>query len=435
MIGLIVAMALGLLAARPLVGYMHTALAARTTAATAGELRQIADAAQQYVQANYASLETATTAGSGVTISVPTLEQQGYLSKAIAVINPYGQTWAVEILQPSPGQLQALVLSTGGSAIPEHQAPAIAAQTGQEGGFIPYQGQYGTLTPNIAEGAYGHWQLSLAGYTNPGPGHLAALLAFNAGNLENDYLYRVAEPGHPALNTMETALNMGANDINNANNINAAKGAITLGTTSTTACNPNARLHLAGSEVWDGCDGDLHLYPGGGNGGAVATSANMQVGGRLGTAGESATSGYPGGWSGGIHSWDIYANGSIGAGSNGGVSAWLQNNGYGGVTDTFSVGQRLELGRAYGQANPGWGCSPNGEIASNANGSGQLMVCTAGAWKAAGGGRAILTSVSNPSAGVNYYPPPYCPGGYPMTSYVRVSSYFYWNTLALCQQQ
>jgi hypothetical protein len=404
-LGALFAVLIGLLAVRPIIVYQETALHNVQSAATAGQMRQISTAAQAYIQANYAAVEANSTASSPATITVPMLESTGYLPPSISPTNPFGQTWVVQVLQPSPGQLQALVLSTGGATIPEKQAPAIATQTGQEGGFVPYNGQYGSLSPAAAQGAYGHWSVALNGYTNPGPGHLAALLAFNNGNLENDYLYRVAVPGQPQLNTMQTALNMGNNDVDNANNI--------------------------------------------------------QANGRIGALGEPAASGYPAGWAGGVHTWDLYANGSVGSGSNGSILADLSgqagvgglvqtvspnnavesniesdnnqshvtvgnsagayatmnvpdngsnndasiatdgnvsvntpagaqsfyayNNGYAGVTDTFTVGARLQLGTAFGQANAGAGCSPNGEIAANANGTGQLMACVNGTWQAAGG--------------------------------------------------
>jgi hypothetical protein len=144
------------------------------------------------------------------------LESTGFLPTSMASTNPYGQTWQVQVLQPTAGNLQALVLSTGGNTIPQSQAPAIAAQTGQEGGFIPYAGQYGSASPSTAMGAYGGWSVSMAGYTNPGSGHLASLVAFSNGNLQNDYLYRVAVPGQPQLNTMQTNINMGGNYVTNA---------------------------------------------------------------------------------------------------------------------------------------------------------------------------------------------------------------------------
>lgn len=389
LIGLIVALTLGLIAATPLMQYLKLAIEARTTTATAGELRQISAAAKEYVQNNYSSIEEYTTPTSALTVSMSGLIQDGDLSPSIASTNPFGQTWKIEILQPKPGQLQTLVLSVGGSKIPESQAPGIAAQTGQEGGFIPYQGQYGTLPSSIAQGAYGHWQLSLAGYSDPGPGHLAALLAFNDGTLESDYLYRVAVPGQPQLNTMQTALNMGNNSITSANNVSAQSAQLAAG-------NPNGMpgsLQIGSSYIYGDSTNAAVRTPGGlyiQNQAGTAPSSINEVGsisasGHIGAAGEPANSGYPASWGGGVHTWDLYANGTVGAGTNGSVNSYFNSQGNGAVSNTFSVGSRLELGTANGQANAGSGCSPNGEIAANANGSGSLMVCVNGTWQAPGG--------------------------------------------------
>ncbi|MDR3562654.1 MAG: hypothetical protein P4N59_14630, partial [Negativicutes bacterium] len=80
----------------------------------------------------------------------------------------------------------------------------------------------------------------MAGYNSPGAGHLAALIAFNNGNLQNDYLYRVAVPGNPALNTMQTALNMGNNKITDAQSValGTASGSAITGNT----CSPNGEI-------------------------------------------------------------------------------------------------------------------------------------------------------------------------------------------------
>ena len=204
--------------------YMHfetVAIDNAKAATTAQQMQQVSQAAQAYIQANYSAVEANSTASSPATITVSMLQNTGYLPNAFSAANPFGQMWQVQVLQPTPGQLQALVLTQGGTQIGQVQAPMIAAQAGAQGGFVPYNGQYGTLNDTVAHGAYSGWQVSMSGYTNPGSGHLAALLAFNNGNLENNYLYRVAVPGQPQLNTMQTNLNMGANNINNANEVNA----------------------------------------------------------------------------------------------------------------------------------------------------------------------------------------------------------------------
>jgi hypothetical protein len=163
-------------------------------------------------------------------------------------------------------------------------------------------------------------------------------------------------------------------------------GSLELGGNNSTAGSgePYIDFHLGGQGVQDFNTRLQNTAPDTLSLQGINGDGSLNVQGRIGAGGEPANSGYPAGWSGGIHSWDIYANGSIGVGSNGSLGAWLQNNGYGGVSDTFKVGSRLELGTAFGGAHPGWGCGPNGEIAANADGSGQLMACVNGQWKAAG---------------------------------------------------
>ncbi|AIA55725.1 hypothetical protein Acaty_c1866 [Acidithiobacillus caldus ATCC 51756] len=278
---------------------------------------------------------------------------------------------------------------------------------------------------------YSGWKVPTSGF-NAQPGHLAALIEYSNGQIQNDYLYRVSVPGQPQLNQMQTNLDMGNNNINNAQNVNVNDD-VTLG-------NPGSAQ--------------------GGN------PAGLQ--GQLGVD-EPAGQGFPGGWGGGIHTWDIYANGTFGAGENGSLNAYINDfdggiggggevvtnspdganyaymqsnnngssvvangtvqggyvnstgnvnaqnaltaggggyitdSGYGAVANTFTAnvlganyiysngninasGQvqanyDVTLGTANGAANIGWGCGPNGAIAANANGSGQLLACVNGTWQ------------------------------------------------------
>lgn len=203
-----------------LIAWQKQGASIQRAAATATQLQAITAAAQLYVQANAATLQGLATATAATTVSIPVLQAGGYLSTNIATTNPYGQTWTVQVLQPTAGTLQALVLSTGGLAIPNTFTPTIAAMTGASGGFIPAAGQYGAGTPlNTAIGAYNGWTLSLTGYANPGPGHVVALASYSNAALSNTYLNRVAVPGQPALTTMQTTLNMGGNPLQNASDI------------------------------------------------------------------------------------------------------------------------------------------------------------------------------------------------------------------------
>lgn len=335
---------------------------------TARQMHQVTQAAQDYITAYATNIEASSTATTPATITIPMLESTGFLPSGFQSTNPYGQTWEVQVLQPNPGQLQALVLSVGGQTIAPADAPRIGAEAGSRGGTVTAGG--------TAQGSYAGWQVSLTDYTNPGVGHLASLLYFNNGSLENDYLYRVSVPGQPQLNTMSTALDMGANDINNAQNVNV---------------NQNIVAGPAGG----GCviDADGHCT------------------GQVSTAGASEAD-LPANWDGGMETDDLHADDTIAAGAPGQVAAdisdyalgayntggraWFTSpNGantvqitapHGGPaeiqTNGIVSGQVLYPGTNNGQANIGWGCGPNGAISGNANGTGQLLSCVNGVWTA-----------------------------------------------------
>ncbi len=335
---------------------------------TARQMHQVTKAAQDYITAYATNIEASSTATSPATITIPMLESTGFLPSGFQATNPYGQTWEVQVLQPNPGQLQALVLSIGGQTITPADGPRIGAEAGSRGGTVTAGG--------TAQGSYAGWQVSLTGYTNPGAGHLASLLYFNNGSLENDYLYRTAVPGQPQLNTMQTALNMGANDINNAQDVNV---------------NHNIVAGTPGSCVLDAyghCTGEI----------SAAGTSEADI---------------PAGWAGGITTDDLHANDTVAAGGpgqdlavindyatgaydsggeavlvspNNASYVWMNapNSGAAIVTNGYINGQEVQLGTDTGNANPGWGCGPNGAIAANANGTGQVLECQSGVWTVPG---------------------------------------------------
>ncbi|MEN1396454.1 shufflon system plasmid conjugative transfer pilus tip adhesin PilV, partial [Pseudomonas aeruginosa] len=92
---------------------------------------------------------------------------------------------------------------------------------------LPQGGYISKANTGIAQGAA--WQVALSNFgSDPGAGHLATALFFQDGAIANEYLYRNSVPGHPELNRMNTALNMGGNNI-------AAAGAITASGNITTS--------------------------------------------------------------------------------------------------------------------------------------------------------------------------------------------------------
>jgi len=223
-VGYLIALMLSMLS---LAGFATWAKAGVTnvqTAAAASQMLVFDKAALQFVQDEAATLVAQATATVPVSVTPAMLVNGGYLPAGFSATNVFGQTWLLQVLQPTPNNLQALVTSQGGRAITDtRQLVQIAAQTGAQGGFVPYAGQNGdaTMVPANGYGAFGSWKFPLANFTNPGSGHLASLLAFSGTQANNSYLYRVQVPGHPELNQMQTALDMGGNDITGAGKVTA----------------------------------------------------------------------------------------------------------------------------------------------------------------------------------------------------------------------
>ena len=181
-------------------------------AAAAQQMKAYDQAVAEYVQQYYNTIEAATPA----TITTAMLESTGFLPSGWNPTNAYGQSYQAYVTQPTAGNLETVVYTTGGRQIDPKTVPLVAGLLGQEGGYT----SYGVNNPaNELVGAFGGWAVP---YTSvlpswPGSGRLADLLYFNVnGMLSPDYLYRVAIPGQPQLNTMQTALNMGDNNINNS---------------------------------------------------------------------------------------------------------------------------------------------------------------------------------------------------------------------------
>ena len=233
------------------------------TSVAASQMKVFTEAAQEYVEANYPAIEAVATGTSPTTITPAMLQATGFLAPSFVSANPWTQSYTVQVLQPSPGTLQALVLTTGGVAIPQGLAPVIAAQSGAEGGFIPYPNQYGTLTNTVAEGSYGGWQVSMQYYANPGQGHLASLVALNNGQLQTDFLNRSAVPGEPQANTMNTGINMSGNNLQNAGTVSA--GSVTAGTISASGTLAASNFTYPGTAA---------AYTGCSTTGAVAANSN-----------------------------------------------------------------------------------------------------------------------------------------------------------------
>ncbi|MCY1232674.1 hypothetical protein D9M72_451810 [compost metagenome] len=264
------------------------------TAAAASQMLVFDKAALQFVQDEAATLVAQATASVPVSVTPAMLVNGGYLPAGFSATNVFGQTWLLQVLQPTPNNLQALVTSQGGRAITDTgQLVQIAAQAGAQGGFVPYAGQNGdpTMVSSRAYGAYGAWQVPLANYTNPGSGRLASLLAFTGAQANNGYLYRVQVPGHPELNQMQTSIDMAGNDVNNARRVTANTSLTSAGETYLTNTGAPGTACNVETSTRRSTTGSGHVICSGGLWQSIGTAvANIHEGLWCGNNGQLATS-------------------------------------------------------------------------------------------------------------------------------------------------
>lgn len=189
-------------------------------------------AAERYVRDNLATISGGLAInGNAMAITLPTIRAAGYISNSVANQNPYAQTPCLLVRRlnnSASGQprVEALVVTEGGTPIPDRRVPFVAAQGGSVGGFVP------PTAPTTAQGAYGVWANNLNAFnmascsgTPVSANRLAYALYFDgtsgSGVNQDDVLHRVAVAGRPDLNRMNVALDMGGNNINNALNVTA----------------------------------------------------------------------------------------------------------------------------------------------------------------------------------------------------------------------
>jgi type II secretory pathway pseudopilin PulG len=224
--------------------------------ATADRMNQVLSAAQQYVQANYATLAanvpvggaptTVPTTGAVGPFGLPTLQGGGYLPSSYVDKNPFAQTHAVLVRQPVANTLEVLVATQNGDTIQDADLGTVSSMVGAAGGFMPSQGgkmvTSGTYAANTVVGSYGGWSTTSANWGNiPVGSHLFATAAYNNGNVIADYLYRY-NVGVPEANKMHTDIDDNQNNINHVTNLDTQTIDTTTGTPGNLTVNDNAVL-------------------------------------------------------------------------------------------------------------------------------------------------------------------------------------------------
>lgn len=324
----------------------------QTWVVTATHMSTVSQGARRYVKDNYDTLLNQVKGGGNVTVTGQTLRDKGYLPSGFSLTNNNTQTYILAVTR-NPTQtdkLVAFVLTAGGQDIAFKGQRYIAQNTSGLGGYI--------YPVNIANGAGGGWQVNLASMGLSGQsGHLAAYLTSDVlagGAEESDRLYRFQVNGRPDLNKMHTSIDMGANDLNNSNNINAQTG------------NYQQNVNAQNLAARDGITA----------GGGIAATGDIRS-----NSGWLITK-HGKGWLNEDHGGGLYMddNDWIRSVNNKGIYTGGQLRGGSVRADgRASVGEYLQLD---GTANEGWGCSPNGLVGRATDGA--LLFCQNGIWRGAG---------------------------------------------------
>ena len=134
--------------------------------------------------------------------------------------NPYGQTYQVNVLKDGsntgvkPQTYSFMILTLNGDTIPDTSGGRISGMIGGDGGFMYSTSPCG----NTVCGAFGSWNADWNGYfSTPGlgtPGHVASRTYYAPSqNFNSSWLARLPIDPTNNLNTMQTTLFMGGNQV------------------------------------------------------------------------------------------------------------------------------------------------------------------------------------------------------------------------------
>lgn len=279
--------------------------------AAAQHATTVRKAAEAYIADNYGALLTAAGPTAAATITPAALLSGGYLPAGFNPANGFGQSFAVKVIEPVAGRLQAVAITTGGDTVSGQNLRKIAQLVGADGGYVETAG-----ATAVAQGAFGGWQRNLSAFGgSPGAGKLVtALFATSSrGNDDNGALRRSATAGRPELNRMATSVDMAGNDVTNAGTVGAASTVL-----------PSGNSMKVGSSFYygDGSNsairqaGGLYVQRTGGGAAPINQVGNIASQGSLSLAGEVVANNTLSGNT--VRGNESYANGWFRSQGNGG---------------------------------------------------------------------------------------------------------------------
>lgn len=242
----------------------------------AQHMKTIADATQAYIRDNYSAVMATATATTPTLIRVSTLQGSGHLAAGVSETNNFGQRVCALVLEPSAGQLNALVVSEGGTTIDDISVAGIAGALGAGGGAV-----YSSDTTTI-RGAMGGWSTAIGNFASANnlgqlcngsagtipiaAGHPMVALWFNGGDATAGTLYRSSVPGRPELNTMNTPIFMSASTVQTVGGACTSTGAIGRDAAgAVVSCQGGTWKGGAGGLNWKGSVANVASLPASGN--------------------------------------------------------------------------------------------------------------------------------------------------------------------------
>lgn len=189
---------------------------------TAVQLSRFKFALKGYVGRHYDKLLASAGTNQPVMVTTAMLKNTGFLPGGFSDTTTTGQRFQAAIVRNAmrTEQLQALIVTQGGSRLPYKALRIISADIEGLGGYV-WNDAYVT-------GAMGSWSVPLNSFgLSTSTGHVAALLTtdeLSDARNESDRLYRFAVTGKPDFNCMHTSIDMGGNNLNNTGTVNAIEG-------------------------------------------------------------------------------------------------------------------------------------------------------------------------------------------------------------------
>ena len=256
--GTVAALLISLLFMASLVRLENGAHQSTVQSGVAGQALTLERAAAKYIENYQAQLLAATSASTPAIITVPMLEATRSLTEPANSTDIYGQTWEVAVLQPTSGDLEAF-LTTTGRPLSNLVGINIAQQIGTDGGFYPESSSVYPAATIMGMG--GNWQKPVGNWPIA-QGELAVYVD-TSGGTSADYLYRNAVPGDLEANTMNTPLIMAATET--VGTSCTSSGAIAQdGTGSLLTCQTGKWTEVGGGQ-WKPPVASYGALPGSGN--------------------------------------------------------------------------------------------------------------------------------------------------------------------------